>query len=265
MPNASATSKLDFIPRLGHWLLELVANLGTATRFLGIVLASFFQRHFSGRQVLRQIFALGVLSLLLMLVAALFTGMVLGFQGYNTLARFGASESIGTVVALSLVRELGPVLTALLFAGRAGSSMTAEIGLMKTTEQLAAIEMMAVNPYAWVVAPRFLGALFAMPVLAAIYDVVGIWGGYLIAVPLMGVDPGAFWSQMQANVRLYDDIGSGLIKSVCFGFIVAWIAAWQGFRTQPTAEGVARATTRTVVLSSLAVLGMDFVLTALMF
>ncbi|MEW5791458.1 MAG: lipid asymmetry maintenance ABC transporter permease subunit MlaE [Pseudomonadota bacterium] len=255
----------DAIPRFGHWLLELLANLGTSTRFLLLVLAAVFQRHFSLRQLSLQVYAVGVLSLLLMVVAALFTGMVLGFQGYNTLVRFGAEESLGTVVALSLVRELGPVLTALLFAGRAGSALTAEIGLMKTTEQLAAMEMMAVNPFAWVVAPRLLAGVVAMPILAAIYNAVGIWGGYLIAVPLMGVDEGAFWSQMQANVSLYDDILSGMIKSLCFGLVVTWIATWQGYRSEPTAEGVGRATTRTVVGSSLAVLALDFVLTALMF
>lgn len=258
-------SFLGFVPRTGHWFLEMLANVGTGTRFLGLTLWAVFQRDFRLRQVTRQVYVQGVLSLLLIGVAALFTGMVLGFQGYNTLVRFGAEESLGTVVALSLVRELGPVLTALLFAGRAGSSLTAEIGLMKTTEQLAAIEMMAVNPFAWVLAPRFLGALIAMPVLAAIYDIVGIWGGYLIAVPLMGVDEGAFWSQMQSSVGLYSDIGSGLVKSLCFGFVVAWIATWQGYRSDPTAAGVARATTRTVVISALAVLGLDFILTALMF
>lgn len=255
----------EVVPRTGHVLLETVANLGTSTRFLFKTLAAVGQRHFQWRQLSRQVYSVGVLSLLLMLVAALFTGMVLGFQGYNTLVRFGATESLGTLVALSLVRELGPVLAALLFAGRAGSALTAEIGLMKTTEQLAAMEMMAVNPLSWVVAPRLLAGVIALPILTAIYDVVGVWGGYLIAVPVMGVDNGAFWSQMQANVSLVDDVLSGLAKALVFGLAVSWMATWQGYRSEPSAEGVGRATTRTVVGSALVVLALDFVLTALMF
>jgi phospholipid/cholesterol/gamma-HCH transport system permease protein len=206
-----------------------------------------------------------VLSLVIILVSGLFVGMVLALQGYETLQRFGASESLGVLVALSLVRELGPVVSALLFAGRAGSALTAEIGLMKTTEQLAAMEMMAVDPLQRVVAPRLLAGIFAMPLLAAIFSAVGIYGGYFVGVGLLGVDEGSFWSQMQASVDLYEDILNGIIKSVVFGATVTWIAVFEGYDTLPTPEGISQATTRTVVNSSLAVLGLDFVLTALMF
>jgi phospholipid/cholesterol/gamma-HCH transport system permease protein len=207
----------------------------------------------------------GVLSLLIILISGLFVGMVLGLQGYNTLVDFGAEESLGILVALSLVRELGPVVSALLFAGRAGSALTAEIGLMKTTEQLAAMEMMAVDPLHRVVAPRFLAGVLAMPLLAAIFSALGVYGGYFVGVGLLGVDEGAFWSQMQAAVDFHEDILNGVIKSIVFGIAVTWIAVFEGYDTVPTAEGVGRATTRTVVNASLAVLGLDFVLTALMF
>jgi phospholipid/cholesterol/gamma-HCH transport system permease protein len=191
--------------------------------------------------------------------------MVLALQGYNTLVDFGATESLGVMVALSLVRELGPVVSALLFAGRAGSALTAEIGLMKATEQLSAMEMMAVDPLHRVIAPRFMAGILAMPLLAAIFSAVAIIGGHFVGVELLGVDDGAFWSQMQAKVDLYDDILNGVIKSIVFGFIVTWIAVFEGYDTVPTSEGVGRATTNTVVHGSLAILGMDFVLTALMF
>jgi phospholipid/cholesterol/gamma-HCH transport system permease protein len=191
--------------------------------------------------------------------------MVLGLQGYNTLVDFGAEESLGVVVSLGLVRELGPVVTALLFAGRAGSALTAEIGLMKATEQLSAMEMMAVDPIRRVLAPRFLAGFISMPLLAAIFSAVGVLGGYFVGVGLLGVDSGAYWSQMQAKVDLYDDIYNGVIKSLAFGVIVTWIAVFEGSDATPTSEGVSRATTRTVVHSSLAVLAMDFILTALMF
>jgi phospholipid/cholesterol/gamma-HCH transport system permease protein len=186
-------------------------------------------------------------------------------QGYNTLVDFGAEESLGVVVALSLVRELGPVVTALLFAGRAGSALTAEIGLMKATEQLSAMEMMAVDPIRRVLAPRFLAGFISMPLLAAIFSAVGILGGYFVGVGLLGVDDGAYWSQMQDKVDMYDDIHNGIIKSLVFGVVVTWIAIFEGNDAIPTSEGVSRATTRTVVHSALAVLGLDFILTALMF
>lgn len=215
--------------------------------------------------VIYQVYSVGVLSLIIIVVSGLFVGMVLGLQGYNTLVDFGAEESLGIVVALALVRELGPVVTALLFAGRAGSALTAEIGLMKATEQLSAMEMMAIDPVHRVLAPRFLAGFIAMPLLAAIFSSVGVIGGYFVAVGLVGVDDGAFWSQMQDAVDLYDDIYNGVIKSVVFGVVVTWIAIFEGSDAIPTSEGVSRATTRTVVHSALAVLGLDFVLTALMF
>jgi phospholipid/cholesterol/gamma-HCH transport system permease protein len=191
--------------------------------------------------------------------------MVLGLQGYETLQTYGAEESLGVLVSLSLVRELGPVVAALLFASRAGSAITAEIGLMKATEQIAAMEMMAVDPIARVVAPRFWGAVISMPLLAALFSAMGVLGGYLVGVVLIGVDAGAFWSQMQAAVDFKEDIINGVIKSVVFGIAVTIIALFEGYDAPPTAEGVSRATTRTVVTSSLAILGLDFVLTAFMF
>lgn len=212
-----------------------------------------------------QLFSVGVLSLVIIAVSGTFVGMVLGLQGYNTLVDFGAEESLGVVVALSLVRELGPVVSALLFAGRAGSALTAEIGLMKSTDQLSAMEMMAVDPLRRIVAPRLLAGFLALPLLAAIFSAVGVYGGYFVGVDLLGVDEGAFWSQMQSAVDFEDDIANGIIKSVVFGFVVTWIAVFEGYDTTPTSEGISRATTRTVVNSSLAVLGLDFILTALMF
>lgn len=214
---------------------------------------------------LREIFFSGVLSLLIIVVSGLFVGLVLGLQGYETLQRFGSTEALGVLVALSLTRELGPVVAALLFASRAGSSVTAEIGLMKATEQIAAMEMMAVDPIARVVAPRFWGAVISMPLLAALFSAMGILGGYLVGVVLIGVDEGSFWSQMQAAVDFKEDILNGMIKSVVFGVAVTAIALFEGYDAPPTAEGVSRATTRTVVTSSLAILGLDFILTAFMF
>jgi phospholipid/cholesterol/gamma-HCH transport system permease protein len=191
--------------------------------------------------------------------------MVLALQGYETLQKYGSAEAVGTLVALSLTRELGPVVSALLFASRAGSAMTAEIGLMKATEQISAMEMMAVDPIARVIGPRFWGGLISMPLLAGMFSAVGVFGGYLIAVVLIGVDEGAFWSQMQNAVDFRYDIGNGVIKSVVFGIAVTAIALFEGYDAPPTAEGVSHATTRTVVTSSLAILGLDFVLTAFMF
>lgn len=215
--------------------------------------------------VIQQVYATGVLSLLIIGVAGLFVGMVLGLQGYYTLSTYGAANSLGQFVALTLVRELGPVVTALLFAGRAGSALTAEIGLMKATEQLSAMEMMAINPLHRVIAPRLLAGVIVMPLLGALFSAVGVIGGYFVGVGLLGVDDGTFWSQMQNHVDLYDDTINGIIKSVVFGVVVTWIAVFEGYDTVPTSEGVSRATTRTVVNASLAVLGLDFVLTALMF
>jgi phospholipid/cholesterol/gamma-HCH transport system permease protein len=206
-----------------------------------------------------------VLSLVIILVSGLFVGMVLGLQGYDTLVRYGSSDALGVLVALSLVRELGPVVAGLLFASRAGSAITAEIGLMKATEQLSAMEMMAVDPVARVVAPRFWAGVLSMPLLAALFSAMGVFGGYLVGVRLIGVDEGSFWSQMQAAVDFRQDILNGIIKSFVFGVAVTWIAVFEGYDAPPTAEGVSGATTRTVVTSSLAILALDFVLTALMF
>jgi phospholipid/cholesterol/gamma-HCH transport system permease protein len=213
----------------------------------------------------RELYFTGVLSLIIILVSGLFVGMVLGLQGYNTLQTYGSESALGVLVALSLVRELGPVVSALLFASRAGSAMTAEIGLMKATEQLAAMEMMAVDPIARVVAPRFWAGVLSMPLLAAMFSAVGVFGGYLITVVFIGVDAGAFWSQMQASVDVRHDIMNGVIKSVVFGIAVTAVALFEGYDAPPTAEGVSHATTRTVVTSALAILGLDFVLTAFMF
>jgi phospholipid/cholesterol/gamma-HCH transport system permease protein len=206
-----------------------------------------------------------VLSLIIILVSGLFVGMVLALQGYDTLVRFGSSEALGVLVSVSLVRELGPVVAGLLFASRAGSAITAEIGLMKATEQLAAMEMMAIDPIARVVAPRFWAGVISMPVLAALFSAMGVFGGYLVGVRLIGVDEGSFWSQMQAAVDFREDIVNGFIKSLVFGIAVSWIAVYEGYDAPPTAEGVSGATTRTVVTSSLAILALDVVLTALMF
>jgi phospholipid/cholesterol/gamma-HCH transport system permease protein len=213
----------------------------------------------------REIFAAGVLSLIIIVVSGLFVGMVLGLQGYETLQTYGSEEALGVLVALSLVRELGPVVAALLFASRAGSAITAEIGLMKATEQLSALEMMALDPIARVVAPRFWGAVISMPLLAAMFSAMGVFGGYLVGVVLLGVDEGAFWSQMQAAVDFREDILNGVIKSAVFGVAVTLIALYEGYDAPPTAEGVSRATTRTVVTSSLTILALDFVLTSFMF
>ena len=212
-----------------------------------------------------QIHFLGNYSLAIITVSGLFVGFVLGLQGYYTLQRYGSSEALGLLVALGLVRELGPVITALLFAGRAGTSLTAEIGLMKAGEQLSAMEMMAVDPVRRILAPRFWAGVITMPLLAAVFSAVGIMGGWIVGVVMIGVDSGAFWSQMQGGVDIWLDVGNGVIKSVVFGFTVSFVALVQGFNAQPTPEGVSRATTRTVVVASLAILGLDFVLTALMF
>ncbi len=256
---------LDLIQELGHKGLKFFQRLGRASILIGHILLSIPAMLPRVALLVQQIFSVGVLSLLIILVSGLFVGMVLGLQGYNTLVDFGSEEALGVMVALSLVRELGPVVAALLFAGRAGSALTAEIGLMKATEQLSAMEMMAVDPIQRVLTPRFLAGFISMPLLAAIFSAVGVIGGYFVGVGLLGVDDGAYWSQMQAKVDLYDDIYNGVIKSIVFGGVVTWIAVFEGYDAVPTSEGVSRATTRTVVHSSLAVLGLDFILTAIMF
>lgn len=251
--------------RLGASVTARVWRLGFASRFLFAIL---MHSGTSLRRInlsIREIYYAGVLSLIIILVSGLFVGMVLGLQGYDTLARYGSTEALGVLVSLSLVRELGPVVAALLFASRAGSAITAEIGMMKATEQLSAMEMMAVDPIARVVAPRFWGGVISMPLLAALFSAMGIFGGYLVGVQLIGVDEGSFWSQMQASVDFREDILNGVIKSVVFGVIVSWVAVFEGYDAEPTAEGVSGATTRTVVTSSLAILAADFILTAFMF
>jgi len=253
------------IERLGGAVTSNVWRLGYAGRFLAYLMLHSGTALRRFHLTVKEVYFAGVLSLIIILVSGLFVGMVLALQGYETLQRFGASESLGVLVALSLVRELGPVVAGLLFASRAGSAITAEIGLMKATEQLSAMEMMAVDPIARVVAPRFWGGVISMPLLAALFSAMGIFGGYIVGVQLIGVDAGAFWSQMQAAVEWDKDIINGVIKSVVFGFAVTWIAVFEGYDAAPTAEGVSRATTRTVVISSLAILALDFVLTALMF
>ena len=244
-------SKLADIGHGTRLFLRLVALFGTTLRRFGLVRD---QIHFVGNY-----------SLAIITVSGLFVGFVLGLQGYYTLQRYGSAEALGLLVALSLVRELGPVVTALLFAGRAGTSLTAEIGLMKAGEQLTAMELMAVDPVQRILAPRFWAGVITMPLLAAVFSAVGIIGGWVVGVVLIGVDPGAFWSQMQGGVDVLKDVGNGVVKSFVFGVTVTFVALLQGFAAHPTPEGVSRATTRTVVVASLAVLGLDFVLTALMF
>lgn len=256
---------LSYFEQLGASALSTFEKLGRGHLFILHVLSGTHTVLWRFSLIIQQLYAIGVLSLLIIGVAGFFVGMVLGLQGYNTLSDFGAEESLGVMVALTLVRELGPVVAALLFAGRAGSALTAEIGLMKATEQLSAMELMAVDPLHRVVAPRFLAGVIAVPLLAALFSAVGVLGGYFVGVGLVGVDEGTFWSQMQDKVDLYDDVLNGVIKSIVFGVVVTWIAVFEGYDTVPTSEGVSRATTRTVVHGSLAVLGLDFVLTALMF
>ncbi|HEY0845393.1 MAG TPA: lipid asymmetry maintenance ABC transporter permease subunit MlaE [Noviherbaspirillum sp.] len=256
---------IDAIAILGRFARESITNIGYAARTFVVLLFASAGLVRRPRLITDQIHFIGNYSLVIIAVSGLFVGFVLGWQGYYILNRYGSEQALGVMVTLSLVRELGPVVTALLFAGRAGTSLTAEIGLMKAGEQLAAMEMMAVNPLQRVIAPRFWAGVVAMPVLAAIFSAVGVLGGYIIGVRLIGVDEGAFWSQMQAGVDVWDDILNGVIKSVVFGFAVTFIALFQGYEAQPTPEGVARATTRTVVIASLTVLWLDFLLTALMF
>ena len=248
-----------------QWLSDFVVAVGKGARFfvhlcwLGVAALR------RPRLVIDQVHFIGNYSLSIILVSGLLIGFVLGLQGYYTLRRYGSEEALGVLVTLSLVRELGPVVTALLFAGRAGTSLTAEVGLMKAGEQIDAMEMMAVDPVARVLAPRFAAAVFSLPLLAALFSALGVLGGYLVGVAMIGVDAGSFWSQMQSGVDWLDDVGNGVVKSVVFGFTVAYVALFVGYNAQPTPEGVARATTTTVVAASLAILGLDFIMTALMF
>ena len=242
-----------------------LADVGQGARFFWrlIALLGPTLRRFS--LVRDQIHFLGNYSLAIIAVSGLFVGFVMALQGFYTLQDFGSTEALGQLVALSLLRELGPVITALLFAGRAGTSLTAEIGLMRAGEQLSAMEMMAVDPVRRILVPRFWAGVIAMPVLALVFNAVGVIGGWMVAVPMIGLDGGAFWSQMQGGVDIFSDLGNSVIKSVVFGFTVTFVALLQGYAAKPTPEGVSRATTRTVVMASLAVLALDFVLTAMMF
>ena len=257
--------KSNFISNLGLGVREQLSHLGHAARLFIRLLAmtgSVLKRFGLVRD---QIFFLGNYSLALIAVSGLFVGFVMGLQSYYALQRYGSAEAMGLLVTLSLVRELGPVITALLFAGRAGTALTAEIGLMKAGEQLSAMEMMAVDPVQRILAPRFLGGIVAMPLLASVFSAVGVMGGWFVGVVMIGVDAGSFWSQMQSGVDVWRDVGNGIIKSFVFGITVTFVALYQGFEAQPTPEGVSRATTRTVEVASLAVLGLDFLLTTLMF
>jgi phospholipid/cholesterol/gamma-HCH transport system permease protein len=256
---------VNWLASLGRSGLDFAARLGRAhILMLGMLrgLPALVRRP---RLLLEQMQSVGVRTVLIIAVSGVFVGMVLGLQGYYILSRFGAEATLGVMVAASLVRELGPVVTALLFAGRAGSALSAEIGLMKATEQLSGLEMMAVNPEHRVLTPRLLAGILSMPLLAALFSMLGVYGGWFVGVGLLGVDDGTYWAQMQAQIDWNEDVLNGVIKSVVFGVVCAWIAIFQGYDCVPTSEGVSRATTRTVVHSSLAVLGLDFVLTALMF
>lgn len=250
---------------VGFAVRARLASIGQAARLFVRLLALLPATLARPALVRDQVHFLGNYSLGIIAVSGLFVGFVMALQGYYTLQGFGSTEALGQLVALSLLRELGPVITALLFAGRAGTSLTAEIGLMRAGEQLSAMEMMAVDPVRRILAPRFWAGIVAMPVLAAVFSAVGVLGGWVVAVPLIGIDAGSFWSQMQGGVDVFRDVGNGILKSIAFGFTVTFVALLQGYTAKPTPEGVSRATTRTVVAASLSVLALDFVLTALMF
>lgn len=253
------------IASLGGWSLKKIQELGKFGVFSFRLFKNLGSAFVNFQSTIRQIFFVGNYSLVIVLVSGLFVGFVLGLQGDYVLSTYGSEQALGVLVALSLLRELGPVVTALLFAGRAGTSLTAEIGLMNAGEQLSAMEMMGVDPVKQVLEPRFLAVVISMPLLAILFSAVGIIGGWIVAVPMIGLDSGAFWSQMQAGVALWEDIGNGILKSFFFGLAVGLISLYEGYTARPTPEGVSRATTKTVVISSLVVLGLDFMLTALMF
>ncbi|UFQ98421.1 lipid asymmetry maintenance ABC transporter permease subunit MlaE [Pseudomonas wenzhouensis] len=258
-------SPLERLRLFGRAGIDVVATLGRSVLFLGGALLGRSRAGKPLQLLIKQLFAVGVMSLAIIVVSGIFIGMVLALQGYNILVSYGSEQAVGQMVALTLLRELGPVVTALLFAGRAGSALTAEIGNMKSTEQLSSLEMIGVDPLKYIVAPRLWAGFISMPLLSMIFCVVGIWGAAMVAVDWLGVYEGSFWANMQNSVSFYDDVLNGLIKSVVFAFVVTWIAVFQGYDCEPTSEGISRATTRTVVYASLAVLGLDFILTALMF
>lgn len=255
---------INQVQSLGAGVIQGIQTSGKSLLFLLHALIGC-PRLKSFRLLLTQLYMVGVLSIIIIVLSGLFIGMVLGFQGYTILVRFGAEQALGQLIALSLVRELGPVVSALLFAGRAGSALTAEIGLMKITEQLASMEMLGVDPLRRIIAPRFWAGQIALPVLSLIFSSVAIYGGYMVGVEWLGVDNGAFWANMQTSVDFYEDVFNGIIKSLVFGTVVTWIAVYQGYTCPLSAEGIGKATTRTVVFSSLGVLSLDFLLTAMMF
>ncbi|WP_019556892.1 lipid asymmetry maintenance ABC transporter permease subunit MlaE [Thiomicrorhabdus arctica] len=256
---------MDFVQSVGADVIAGLATFGRGSMFIVSVLSATPSAILRLDLLLKQVYVSGVLSLPIILTAGLFVGMVLSLQGYNVLVDYNSEEAVGTMTALSLLRELGPVVAALLFAGRAGSALTAEIGLMRSTEQISALEMMAIDPLKFIYAPRFLAAIISLPLLTLLFTGLGILGGYLVSVGWLGVDEGAFWSQMHAHVDWHDDVMNGIIKSIAFAVLVATVALFQGFNAMPTSEGVSNATTKTVVHSSLGVLGLDFILTSLMF
>lgn len=258
-------SPLERIRLLGKAGLDVLATLGRSTLFL--LHALFGRGGFDNGLALlcKQLYSVGVLSLAIVVVSGIFIGMVLALQGYSILSSYGSEQAVGQMVALTLLRELGPVVTALLFAGRAGSALAAEIGNMKATEQLSSLEMIGVDPLKYIVAPRLWAGFISLPLLTLIFNVVGIWGAAMVAVDWLGVYDGSFWGNMQNSVNFSTDVLNGIIKSLVFALVVTWIAVFQGYDCEPTSEGISRATTRTVVYASLAVLGLDFILTALMF
>lgn len=256
---------LELLNQVGRTTIQSVQKIGRANLFVAHAISGTMELAARPRLLMQQLFVVGVLSIMIVGVSGLFVGMVLGLQGYYVLSGFGAEQTLGVMVAASLVRELGPVVTALLFSGRAGSALTAEIGLMKATEQLSGMEMMAVDPIRRIICPRFFAGIISMPLLASMFSAIGVLGGYFVGVGLLGVDDGSFWSQMLSKIDFYDDVLNGLVKSLVFGAVVTWIALYEGYDAVPTSEGVSRATTKSVVYSAFAVLGWDFVLTALMF
>ncbi|MBP8184421.1 MAG: lipid asymmetry maintenance ABC transporter permease subunit MlaE [Pseudomonas sp.] len=258
-------SMLDRLALFGRAGLAVLESLGRSTLFLLRVLLGRNSLGNGFQLLVKQLYSVGVLSLAIIVVSGLFIGMVLALQGFNILVSYGSEQAVGQMVALTLLRELGPVVTGLLFAGRAGSALTAEIGNMKSTEQLSSLEMIGVDPLKYIIAPRLWAGFISMPLLAMIFSVVGIWGGAMVAVDWLGVYEGSYWGNMQNSVNFQDDVLNGVIKSIVFAFVITWIAVFQGYDCEPTSEGIGRATTKTVVYASLAVLGLDFILTALMF
>ena len=258
-------SMLDRLGLFGRAGLAVLESLGRSTLFLLHVLLGRNSLGNGFQLLVKQLYSVGVLSLAIIVVSGLFIGMVLALQGFNILVSYGSEQAVGQMVALTLLRELGPVVTGLLFAGRAGSALTAEIGNMKSTEQLSSLEMIGVDPLKYIIAPRLWAGFISMPLLAMIFSVVGIWGGAMVAVDWLGVYEGSYWGNMQNSVSFQEDVLNGVIKSIVFAFVITWIAVFQGYDCEPTSEGIGRATTKTVVYASLAVLGLDFILTALMF